>query len=449
MTATARRPSLTRRMILLSVAGVLLVTAASAWIGARLLEQELAGLRDRELGRLADHIVHDLREQDLAAIGAGEGVGPPQFAEIFSGAYWQARRLTGDGEPLRSRSLWDTALPAPAPPDDPPGFGFAEGPLDQRLRVWIGRVERPDGTLLVQVATDTADYDRIERLMTRLATGAMIAEGVLAVLAVSVLGFMSLRSMRRFAGEIKALRNGEREELSESVPAEIAPAAQEVNALKAAQNRLLARARDQAAALAHSLKTPLAVLIQAAESDDRVPSDVVRTQADQALRQVNLHLALARSAGGAHRNAATEVGPVLDGIARVLGPRLDEAGVALEISAPDAFRLPMEEADLYDVLGNLLDNAARHARRSILVSAFANGTGDVIQIDDDGPGLGPVQIRQALSRGRSLDDAPGLSGLGLTLAQDIVQSYGGVLEMTPSPLGGLRVTIRVGRPPTG
>lgn len=442
MRGAARRPSLTRRMILFSVAGVLLVTAISAGVGARLLDAEMARTRDRDLGRLADHVTHDLRERSPDAIEEGENVGPRQFEEIFSGAYWQARRL-GGGETFRSRSLWDTELPE-ANDTGAPALGFADGPLDQRLRVWTGRVPRADGDLLVQVAIDTADYARISKLMTRIAVGAMIAEGALAVLAVTVLGFVSLRSMRRFAVEIKALRNGEREALSEEVPAEIAPAAQEVNALKAAQNRLLGRARDQAAGLAHSLKTPLAVMIQAAESDDAVPSDLVKAQADQALRQVNLHLALARSAGGVHGRVSTAVAPVLDGIARVIGPRLDERGVSLEISTPDEFHVGIEEADLYDVLGNLLDNAARHARAAIHVSAFANGAGDVVQIDDDGPGLEPAEIRKALARGKSLDDAPGLTGMGLTLARDIVGSYGGELELKPSPLGGLRITIRLG-----
>ena len=187
-------------------------------------------------------------------------------------------------------------------------------------------------------------------------------------------------------------------------------------------------------------------MIQAAESDDRVSSELVRGQADQALRQVNLHLALARSAGGAHAKVSTPVGPVLDGITRVLGARLDERGVALEISVADGFALPLEEADLYDVLGNLLDHAARHASRAIHVSAFANGAGEVLEIDDDGPGLNPAEVRQALSRGQSLNGGPGQSGLGLTLAQDIVESYGGTLELKPSPLGGLRVSIRVGAP---
>ena len=446
MRRTAHRPSLTRRMILISVAGVLLVTAISTWIGGRLLNTEMAELRDRDLSRLADIVVHDLRDADPEAIASGEAIGSPQFGEIYSGAYWQVSRPAADGEAIRSRSLWDTTLPETEVPAVLPAYGFATGPLDQNLRVWTGTVAREDGNLLVRVAIDSVDYHRIGRLMRRIATGAMAAEGALAVLAVAVLGFVSLRSMRRFAGEIKALRNGEREELSEEVPAEIAPAAQEVNALKAAQNRLLARARDQAASLAHSLKTPLAVMIQAAESDDRVSSELVRGQADQALRQVNLHLALARSAGGAHAKVSTPVGPVLDGITRVLGARLDERGVALEISVADGFALPLEEADLYDVLGNLLDNAARHASRAIHVSAFANGAGEVLEIDDDGPGLNPAEVRQALSRGQSLNGGPGQSGLGLTLAQDIVESYGGTLELKPSPLGGLRVSIRVGAP---
>lgn len=435
MTAPRHRLSLTARVILLSAAGILAVTIISALTGLRLLERELAELREQDLRRLTEHVTLDLGAVGEDELRDGPVLGEPRFSEIFSGAYWQIDRA-GD-PPVRSRSLWDTTLPDRAPSADLRPIAGIDGPLDQQLLLLAREVTVLGKPAILQVAIDASGYDRLQADIGRFTLIVLAAEGLFALLAAAMIGYLSLRSIRRFTEEIADLRAGRRDSIGEDLPSEIAPAAQEVNALKAAQSRLISRARDQAGGLAHSLKTPLAVMMQAAEKGETVPSETVREQAGEALRHVQHHLALARSAGGSLNRSQADAAPVIDGILRVLRPRMDERGIELANECPERLPLPMDEVDLYDVLGNLLDNAVRHASGRVRIAA----TGEGLVIEDDGPGLSEADIGAVLERGRSLSAGEGQTGLGLTLAHEIIESYDGKLRLGRSELGGLAAAI--------
>lgn len=438
---TVRRrpaPSLTRRVIGLAVLAVAAISGLSALLGARLLDARLDTMRDTALSHLSDQVIFELRAKDLAELGEDPDLGPPRFNEIYSGAYWQVDPGVGEDQVIRSRSLWDTALALPEAPST--GFLDAVGPNAQRLRVLRTPITLDDTPLDVAVALDTAEYSDIGTALTRLTLGALIAQGLLAVLAVAATSYVGLRAMRAFTAELGELRAGRRETLGTDVPREIAPAAEEVNQLKGAQARLIARARDQAASLAHSLKTPLAVLIQAAQNDSAVPARLVRDQADAALQHVNHHLALARSAGGAGRSA-TPLKPVLDGILRVLKPRLAERGVTVELELPPSLAAPMDEADLYDLIGNVVDNAARHAASRIAIRAWQAGGETRIRVADDGPGLSKAAMAEVLVRGARPASGRDRSGLGLSLAHELARSYDGDMTLEPASEGGLCVTF--------
>ncbi|WP_416897689.1 MAG: sensor histidine kinase [Minwuia sp.] len=433
---------LTFRVALLSALGVLAVTLISTLIARELLIREISSLRDRELNLLAEHVAADAR--DGLQSGLTEAAfGPPRFAEIYSGAYWQID--AGDDEPLRSRSLWDTRLGDVRPDPDRPDWGDATGPAGQALRTMSLELPTEAGQARLTVAMDTAEFDRFEGEMGRLFMLALIAEGFLALLAASLVAWLSLDSLRRFTREIAALRAGDITEVSEDFPSEVAIAAQEVNALKTAQTNLITRARDQAGSLAHSLKTPLSVIIQATERSDTVPSRSIRDQAEAALTHVQHHLVLARSAGAGVRHAPVPVGPVVDAILRVLRPQIEDRDLDVRLDIDDRLALRIDEADLHDVIGNLLDNAVGHAGATVRVCGTISG-GGTVSIADDGPGLSEAEIAEALERGRSLSGKPGSTGLGLTLTRELVASYGGEFTVERSDLGGLEVRFRMSAP---
>ena len=168
-------------------------------------------------------------------------------------------------------------------------------------------------------------------------------------------------------------------------------------------------------------------------------------------RQVSFYLDRARAAARAGSlGSATEVKPVIEGLARTFDKVYGERALTFAIHAPDGLRFRGEVQDLSDLIGNLLDNAGKWARAHIAISATRDPTPDaagraffITQIDDDGPGLDPQARIAALRRGQRLDESRPGSGLGLSIIVDLAQIYGGSLLLEDSPLGGLRATLRL------
>ena len=228
--------------------------------------------------------------------------------------------------------------------------------------------------------------------------------------------------------------------------------AQEVNALIDSNRRVVERARMQVGNLAHSLKTPIAVLLNDAEQMQAPHGELVRSQAEIMRGQVQSYLNRARIA--AQRDsilARTEAEPVLERLVRVMRKLNPDIEFALSIRQP-GLRLAMEAQDVEETIGNLVENAARFARERIAIAAAAapKGVGGDdparrawirIVIDDDGPGLEPDQIQEAMKRGRRLDESKPGTGLGLSIVSEIVSEYKGVFSLSRAPSGGLRAEL--------
>jgi signal transduction histidine kinase len=222
-------------------------------------------------------------------------------------------------------------------------------------------------------------------------------------------------------------------------PTEAAPLANAINDLATARERDLEQARRRAADLAHSLKTPLAALAaqsrRAREAGAADAADGLDRAILAASHAVDRELARTRAGAspGGDANGYTVIARVLQVIERT------EAGerLALEnLVSPES--MPVSEDLLIELVGPLLENAARFARERIRVS----GGGLLLAIEDDGPGLSEAQAEEALSRGKRLDEADGGHGLGLAIANELAQASGAVLELGRSDLGGLKVALR-------
>lgn len=204
--------------------------------------------------------------------------------------------------------------------------------------------------------------------------------------------------------------------------------------------------------LAHSLKTPIAVLLNDADQMQAPHGDLVRSQAEIMRGQVQSYLNRARIA--AQRDsilARTEAEPVLERLVRVMRKLNPDTTFDLSVK-PHGLRLAMEAQDVEETIGNLVENAARFARTRIAISAISAPKGVVgddparrawasIIIDDDGPGLEPDQIKEAMKRGRRLDESKPGTGLGLSIVSEIVAEYKGVLKLSRAPSGGLRAEL--------
>jgi signal transduction histidine kinase len=259
---------------------------------------------------------------------------------------------------------------------------------------------------------------------------------------------IAMRPISRLRKAIERVREGDAVAVDGAYPTEIAPLAEEVNELLRSNAQIIERARNQVGNLAHGLKTPIAVLRNEAGAKKGALADVVLTESDKMSTMVATYLERARLAA-----RTSVVGKKADStmimlrLTRVMRKIHPEVTVAFQ--RPDA-SLPWfrgDEADLEEMAGNLLDNACKWSKGQVGVrlSAERGDTGAMllIRIDDNGPGLSDDDAQKVLRRGVRLDEKTPGSGLGLDIVKELVDVYGGSLQLKRSALGGLLVELRL------
>ncbi len=400
---------------------------------------------------LADDLDVEIRQAigGLAIDNAGKisMANPPQdarFDQPLSGLYWQ---VSGAGTLLRSRSLWDSKLVLPADKlsEGQTHYHQIDGPGGKLLLVAERRVTfaAQGGRRAVRVVV-ASDLTRLRQARDEFVADLGPSLGVLALvlgLATWLQLSLGLKPLGRLRREIAETAGGRRRRLSEDAPSEVLPLVREVNELLDSQERALERARGRAADLAHGLKTPLAALAGDArllrQSGDEDIANSLDSIGETMRRHVERELARARIQAEVRRGGESSLlREVAEGLIRTL--RRTEKGEALDFvnDVPAQFRLPFDRIDLTEALGNLLDNAARHARKRVRVAC----DGAAVLIEDDGPGLDPQHEEIARRRGGRLDSGGG-AGLGLAITQDILDAYGWRMDFARSSLGGLRVRL--------
>ena len=236
--------------------------------------------------------------------------------------------------------------------------------------------------------------------------------------------------------------------LAEPLPIEVQPLVEELNALLEHTDRQAEEARTHAGNLAHALKTPLTVVMNAATARAPDLADTVIREAAVMRRQVDHHLARARavgrrSAGKARANPFVSAEAVLRAVERLYDTvRFDLAGNR------DA-TVALERQDLDEIIGNLMENAAKYGGGSVFVTVDAEPDDPAwceIWIEDDGPGIPEQEREQIFDRGARLDTEKPGTGLGLAIVRDVVRIYGGDAELEESEdLGGLLVRLKLPR----
>jgi signal transduction histidine kinase len=191
------------------------------------------------------------------------------------------------------------------------------------------------------------------------------------------------------------------------------------------------------------LKTPLSVIANEVEGKGDDLALRVSGQVEVARQQIDYHLRRSRAAASVRvPGARTPVRPIIDGLLRVMQRIHVERDLELIVHATDAgivFR--GEEQDLQEMLGNLVDNACKWARRRVEITLAKAGKELSITLDDDGSGIAETERERMLGRGERADEQVPGSGLGLSIVDDLARLYGGSVELTDSPLGGLRVRL--------
>jgi signal transduction histidine kinase len=401
---------------------------------------------DARLGVLLEGLVAGIEPAADGTLELARPLGEPRFDQPLSGWYWQIDRGTA---PLaRSASLWDEALALDPPADADRATRDLTGPEDRPLRLLVRAIKLPAMAepLWFAVAGDraeiTADVHRFDRLLA-LALAALFV-GLVGAVVVQVR--FGLRPLTRIRRALVRIRAGEARRLEGDFPTEIRPLADELNALLDHNDALIERARTHLGNLAHGLKTPLAVLGNEAGAARGPLAELVDRQVAVMRRQVDHHLARARTVATASvLGARTQVAPVARDLARTLERIHADKGLDVSVVCPPGLAARGARQDLEEMLGNLLDNACKWARRRVALTAAPDDARLVVRVEDDGPGLPPERRTEVLARGRRLDEQVPGSGLGLAIVADLAELHGGVLELGEAGLGGLSARLTLPR----
>lgn len=438
------------RMILISGAAILAALLLAGWglagalegIVTRGLDQRL----DSEIAVLASAVDRQ-GKVDRGRIDQRRGLLEPE-----PGWRW---RIAGPDGVIGSGDFPPLAAPHPPgpveggpPPAPPPGGPTlvepprpAEGRTEQGVRVHARQVTIPStrGAVTITAAAPRAVVARPIRAALVPLLAMLAGLGVLLAAASLIQLRLGLRPLRRLREQVAAIRTGERTSVDEDQPAELQPLAAELNALTADSERALAAARASAANLAHALKTPVATL--ALDLADDPPRAAQVERIDDTIRH---HLARARVQLGTSR-AATALRPAMDDLADAIARIHAERGVRITTDIADDLSVMMDAQDLDEVAGNLVDNAARHARSRVTIAAVAEGRHIRLNVVDDGPGIAEADRIRATQAGTRLDERGDGHGFGLAIARELAELHGGTLMLDEAPGGGLSASVLLPR----
>ncbi len=449
-----RRWSLRRRLLL---AGSIVVIAFMLLAGFSLEQafrsSALAALRDR----LQARIYMLMGAAEFAADGElrmPEALPEPALAVPDSG-------LLGAIGDASGRLLWQSesslAVSLRYPPAGTPGEAVIADVVADGERYFVLAYpviwELESGAELRSVfyAAETsarfaAEVGAFRRSLSTWLGGATL---LLLLLQAAMLGWI-LRPLTRMSRELAAIETGQREALGSDYPDELRPLAENLNGLIRSRQARLRRYRDALADLAHSLKTPLAVLRSVALAElSPEQRRSMEAQLDRMQTTIDYQLQRAATSGRSPLSGAVPVAPELARVVAALEKVHSGKGLVIAQRVEERARFPGEAGDLAEILGNLLDNACKWARSQVDISVRnlrETGGRDWLEIivDDDGPGIPPTQREAVRQRGVRADSREAGQGIGLAVVHEIVvEIYGGELAIETSPAGGARLRLRL------
>ena len=433
--------SLQGRMLALSAIATLVSLVVAGTLIAGVLARVVTGGIDQRL---------DAELALMASVVTDDGVDRARLARLDgpldAGAGWHWR-IDGLGGGIGSA---DMPLTGPPPPDARGHGGPGRHPGDDRT----GRPRPLDGAsrsgvptharqLTIKtrrgpvVLTATAPRDVIARpllgalapmLVTLALLGALLAAA--AVLQIR----LGLRPVRRLRDGIGQVRAGAAPGVAEDQPDELRPLAAELNALIRDNDAALAAARASAANLAHALKTPVATLALDLRGDPRL------RQVERIDATIRHHLARARVGLGSRR-PATALAPAIDGLIAAVMRLAPDRAVTMRTAVPVDTVVAVDAADLDELVGNLIDNAVRHAASLVAVDAAVDGRRVMLTVADNGPGIPAAERARATQAGVRLDERGDGHGFGLAIARELAAVYGGLLSLSDRAGGGLIASV--------
>ncbi|MEO5343370.1 MAG: ATP-binding protein [Gammaproteobacteria bacterium SHHR-1] len=438
--------SLHRRLSLATLALLLLFLGLTGWLLSSAQQRSLeVEIRNRLLGHVYA-LLGEAREDGQGGLGLPDQPADPRLSQTDSGL--QAELADDNGQILwRSGSLLGLETP-PMPRLAAGEQRFGRDADGYRLLFGL-EWETQQGALrpyVLRIGLQAQQVDQqLRQFRVWLWLGLLLLGLVLLVLQGLLLrwGLAPLRRIARAVSEIEAGRAGR---IGGDYPAELQPLADNLNSLMAHNRAQQERYRTSLDDLAHSIKTPLALLQSGLDS---AQPETLWQAAQQALPHIDAlvrgRLRQAAASGFAGLGQRVALRPLAQRLLATLAKVYAERGLELENRIAAELRVPVSENDLLEMLGNLLDNACKHARSRLFIAAEALPQGWRLWIEDDGPGIAVDQSEQALSRGGRLDEQYPGQGIGLAAVNNLAGLYQGRLEIGRSQaLGGASVGVILG-----
>jgi signal transduction histidine kinase len=367
---------------------------------------------------------------------------PLIYTQPFSGHYF---RIAGAAQVLRSRSLWDQDIDVPTAAAGTRRTVSIAGPNAQPLLVLVGGYEKQGVPLTIAVAENLgplqADLRQFKARYLLVSAAALLLLLMLQRAGVRW-GLAPVNAVRL---SLLDLRQGRIQRLEADIAEEINPLALEINRLLESLGRRVTLSRHAVSNLAHRLKTPLTLLVKTAEQSGQTLQPAAREQLLRSTAEIRTlierEMRRAQIAGGGAVGNQFRPADDIAELASVLKRIHADKPLEIRLDVPERGAVPLDQQDMQELLGNVMDNACKWANAVVTVSV-ASGEDLQVTVEDDGPGCSADDRVRLGQRGVRLDEATAGHGLGLAIARDIVDLYGGRIAYDDSAaLGGLRVSI--------
>ncbi len=443
--------SLRVRFLLVSAISIALALTAAGFIMIRLFEKNLERRVETELTNFVNQIAAELSFDKDGQLTPPKNLLDRRFDLAYSGLYWQIDDTTKEKQ-LRSRSLWDYALPLP---DNPHGAGeihryFIDGPDDSTVIVEEREltVASPLGVRPIRISAGM-DYKTITEARSEFALDMvpfLVVLGIFLLIGSAIQMTLGLKPLKNIQTGLNAVRDREKLRLDGDFPDEVRPLTQAINQLLDSQDETISRARKQAANLAHGLKTPLTVLTNDAKKIEAMGQTELAKELMDLARTMRSHVdyELARSRITPEQNQRKSDGcphDIVFEIVKTLQRMPNGELIQWNVSVPKMSTVMVDPDDLRELLGNIIENALKWTNSMIAITGNATANRFTLIIEDDGAGLDPKLIDSIMLRGIRHDQKIPGTGIGLSLVQEICEVYSIDMTIENRQSNGLSVTL--------
>ncbi|MCF6329645.1 MAG: ATP-binding protein [Henriciella sp.] len=361
------------------------------------------------------------------------------YNEANSGHYYQFS--FADGRTITSPSLWDKMLEVPQLAMGREARYRTTGPNGENLQVWARHFTKDGYDITLAVAEDRTPVHQHRQRFKRVFALVLIGGFLGVLLLQSWLVRRAFRQLAPLQRDLQLVELGQRDTLTEAVPDEVKPLVSGFNRLLELLARRLTRSRNALGNLAHALKGPLSLLLQSLDGIKGPEGAQARAQAARIQKLIGRELKRARLAGQGVTTQRFAAGQEMPDMAGLLKQVHSNKDLDIHCDIPDDLPLFGDREDMLELIGNVLDNACKWAHGKVHVR-FSDGESYRILIEDDGAGVTAEQLERMTARGVRFDEDTEGSGLGLSIARDIVGLYGGTLRFARSAdFGGLSVAM--------